>query len=237
MLLSRGARFLPIMVPMGRMHQSGTIGSSRASRVTILLAFALAAVSCSHGVSRIETRSLPKPNPTVYLFPRPLEEVHAAAWQAFSSDHQWKEPIFGKSASTDSTARLESTLLVESSTNALSGKAVFADPANAHDLYLHSSHMPFVVSSVYRGRYGGLPFIATFHLHLADRGSNTLVSVMASNAEVLNGTKFGIGSCGPGQAWNCVKVQPTTVEEYSILRYLGRYLGVADMPAVILPAP
>jgi hypothetical protein len=95
--------------------------------------------------------------------------------------------------------------------------------------------MPFVASSVYRGRDGGLPFIATFHLHLTMAGSNTTVTVTASDTQVVNGTKFGFGPCGPGQGWNFESVRPTTVEEYSILRYLGGYLGVTNMPAIVLP--
>ena len=213
-----------------RPHLPGRLRMSKV--LTIVLAVALAVVSCSHGVSRIQTRSLPSPNPTRYSFPLPLEEVRTRAWQAFSREHQYKEPIFGRSAGT---VRLESILSAECSTNAVSGEAVFADPANAHDLYLHSSHTPFATSAIYRGHDGGLPFIASFHLHLTGSGSDTVVTVTASNAEVVNGTKFSIGPCGPGQAWNCVKVKPTTVEEYSILRYLGRYLGLTNMPAVILP--
>lgn len=201
--------------------------------VTIVLAVALAAVSCSHGVSRIRTRPLPGPNPTSYSFPLPVEEVHARAWEAFSREHQRGAPIFRKPASAD---YWEPVLSAECSTNAVSGKAVFADPVNAHDIYLHSSHTPFATSSVYRGRDGGLPLIATFHLHLAGSGSDTVVTVTASAAEVVNGTKFGIGPCGPGQAWNYVKVRSTTVEEYAVLRYLGGYLGITNMPAVILPA-
>ena len=200
---------------------------------TIALVVAVVAVSCSHNVSRIQTRSLLSPNPTSYSFPLPLEEVHTRALQAFSIEHQIKERIFEKSASPVS---LRTVLSAESSTNAMHGKALFADPANAHDIYLDTSHTPFVVSSVYRGRDGGLPFIATFRLHLAGSGPETVVTVTASGAEVINGTKFGIGPCGPGQGWNCVKVQPTTVEEYSILSYLGRYLGITNMPPVILPA-
>ena len=198
----------------------------------VILIVALVVVSCSHGVSRIQTRSLSSPNPTTYSFPLPLVETHSKALQAFSTEHQYKEPIFGRQASKE---RLESVLSVECSTNALYAKAVFDDPANAHDIYLHSSHSPFTLSSIYRGREGGLPFISHFHLHLTSSGSDTVVTVTATNAEVINGTKFSIGSCGPGQAWNCVRVKPTTVEEYSLLRYLGRYLGITNMPAVILP--
>jgi hypothetical protein len=158
--------------------------------------------------------------------------VHAKALQAFSIEHQVREPVFSQSGAGPG---FEHVLFAECVTNAVFADAIFRDPANAQDIYLRT-HGPFVVSSVYRGRDGGLPFIANFHLHLAGRAADTMVTVTASDAEVINGTKFGIGSCGPGQHWNRVKVKPTTVEEYGILRYLGRYLGITNMPAVILPA-
>ena len=199
--------------------------------LTTILAVALVAVSCIRG---IQTHPLPAPNPTTYSFAVPLEQVHTGALQAFSIEHQIHEPVFGRSSGP---VHLESVLSAECSTNAVFGEAVFRDPANAHDIYLHSFHTPFAVSSVYRGRDGGLPFIATFHLHLTSSGSDTVVAVTASDSEVVNGTKFGFGPCGPGQGWNCERVRPTTVEEYSILRYLGRYLGITNMPAVVLPAP
>jgi hypothetical protein len=205
--------------------------------LTILLAsiLAWATVSCSHGVSRIRTHSLPGPNPTSYSFPLPPAEVHTKALEAFSTKHQAGVPIFPKSVSK---GHLASVLSAECATNALQAKAVFEDPANARDLYLHSFHTPFTTSPVYRGRDGGLPFNAVFHLHLAggNSGSATVVTVTASETEVVNGTKFGIGSCGPGQKWNWVKVKPTTIEEYSILHYLGRHLGLTNMPAILLPA-
>jgi hypothetical protein len=191
-----------------------------------------AAMAC-RVFKRIRSRAA---NPTSYSFPLPPDEVYAKALHAFSREHQYKEPIFGKSTErSKDDVRLESVLSVDCSTNVLSGNPRFKDPANAHDIFLSASHTPFTLSSVYCGRDGGLPFIAVFRLHMVGAGSNTVVTVMTSEAEVINGTKFGIGPCGPGQGWNCVKVNPTTVEEYSILRYLGRYLGVTNMPDVILP--
>ena len=66
-------------------------------------------------------------------------------------------------------------------------------------------------------------------------GSNTVVTVTASDTEVVTGTKFGFGPCGPGQGYVYESVKPTTVEEYSILRYIGSYIGVTNMPEVIKP--
>ena len=201
--------------------------------LTALFAITLAAVSCSHGVSRIQTRSLPASNPTTYSFPLPLEEVRTRALQAFSIEHQVQQPIFGHSTPA---SHLESVFAAECATNAVFGPDLFREPANTNDIFLHTFHTPFVISSVYHGKHGGLPFIASFRLHLADAGSNTTVSVIAYQTQVINGTKFGFGPCGPGQGWNCQSVAPTTVEEYSILLYLGRYLGITNMPAVIFPA-
>lgn len=202
--------------------------------MTAITAVALLGVSCSRGVSRIQTRPLPSPNPTSYSFPMPLEDVRIKALEAFSIQHQVDEPIFARSPIA---LHFENTLFAECSTNAIISEAIFRDPANTNDIYLHTFHSPFVVSSVYRGRAGGLPFIASFHLHLTSSATNTLVTVTASDTEVINGEKFGFGSCGPGYGWNCERVKPTTVEEYSVLRYLGSYLGVTNMPAVSLPGP
>ena len=199
---------------------------------TAVLAIALTTVSCSRGVSHVQTRVLRVSNLTTYSFALPLEEVRARALQAFSLEHQVEQPIFGRSVPA---SHLESILSAECATNAVFGAAVFADPRNTNDIYLHSFHTPFIASAVYCGCKGGLPFIAAFHLHLVEVGSNTVITVTASNTQVVNGTKFGFGPCGPGQGWNYENVRPTTVEEYSILRYLGGYLGVTNMSPVIVP--
>jgi hypothetical protein len=192
----------------------------------------LAVIVCCTACSRVQTRNLARPNPTSYSFPFSSQHVHDAAMVAFSSDCQWKHPVFGRQSSP-----YRWPIWLESVTNASYSKAIFSDPLNAQDLYLHCGHDPVVPSAVYVGKGGNLPFIADFHLHLQMADSNaTVVSVAALNAEVINGEHFGIGSCGPGMANTYVPVKPTTVEEYTILRYLGNYLGVTNMPAVNLPA-
>jgi len=200
--------------------------------ITTLSIIALATISCSCSVTQVQTLPLPSPNPTSFSFPLPLAEIHTKALEAFSIEHQIDQPIFGRS---DLATPLEDTLSAECATNAVFGQAAFRDPANAQDIYLHTFHMPFVLSSVYRGKDGGLPFIATFHLHLAASGSNTVVTITASDTEIVTRTKFGFGPCGPGQGYVYESVKPTTVEEYSILRYVGSYIGVTNMPEVIKP--
>ncbi len=49
------------------------------ARLTAFIAVVIFAVSCSKGVSPVKTRSLSRPNPTVYSFPLPLEQVRTRA--------------------------------------------------------------------------------------------------------------------------------------------------------------
>src|SRR5947208_2514368 len=109
--------------------------------LTTIVGVALVAVSCSRGVSRVQTHSLPTVNPTTYTFSLPLEELHARALEVFSVDHQLEEPIFGRSPST---VFLEGLLAAECATNASFSETVFREPANTNDIYLHSFHSPFV---------------------------------------------------------------------------------------------
>lgn len=192
------------------------------------LAMALLSTSCS---SRVQTLTLSHPNPTSYSFPHPAQQVHDSAMKALSTEHQYRNPIFGKQPSG-----FRSNLTLETSSESVYSEGIFRDALNAQDLYLHSFYDPIVRSAVYRGKDEGLPFIAAFHVHLKPVGADaTMVSVTALNTEVIAGKHFGIGPCGPGMANTYKRVEPTTVEEYTVLRYLGSFMGVTNMPALILP--
>jgi hypothetical protein len=113
-------------------------------RFTALFVIALVTVSCTSGVSRIQTRSLPTPNVTSYSFPLPVDEIRIKAMKAFSIHHQVQEPVFGRSPVGSGYRDIFSA---ECCTNALFGKDVFGDPANTNDIYLHTFGTAFVVSS------------------------------------------------------------------------------------------
>ena len=201
-------------------------------RNTQIICFVLFVTSCS---LHIHSLSLSSPNPTNYVFPYPSNVVREKILEALSIEHQINHPIFGHSIASSIFSHLESDLSVECATNSIFGTQIFTNPANTQDVYLHSFGLPFTTSPIYRGRKGGLPFIANFHLHFTSDGSSTVISITALDTKVINGQKFGIGPCGPGEGNNYVKVKPTTIEEYTILRYLGGYLGATNMPEVILP--
>ncbi|HTS18750.1 MAG TPA: hypothetical protein VMP11_14340 [Verrucomicrobiae bacterium] len=202
----------------------------------LLAAFA---VSCNRGVSRIQILALSQPNPTTYSFPLAVGDFHARAVEAFSTDHQVKDPIFPvppEATSLRGEMLWSSNFSVELSGAGGVFSSVFTNLDNDNDIYLQNFDMPFTLSPLYRGRNGGLPFVASFYLHLvAASSSTTVVMVTAMDTRVINGEHYGVGPCGPGYGWRYDPVKPTTVEEYTILRYLGDHVGISNMPPVILP--
>src|SRR6185436_13352570 len=96
-------------------------------------------------------------------------------------------------------------------------------PGNDRDLYLGDDADPLWDSPIYRGPHDGLPFHAHFHVHFAAISPTaTSVSVTALETYVINGQTTGMP--GHGRARREVRVEPTSVEEYVVLRYIGGIL-------------
>lgn len=188
--------------------------------------------SCSNPPVRLLI--LPQPNPTSYTFRMPVTEFLTGATQALTFRHQIQEPIFAPLDGHTAIFRV-----ADSKHHLFAPEPLFRDPANTNDLYLHTYGSPIAPSSVYRGAKEGLAFFASFHLHLTDTGTNvTIATVTALGTEIVNGWYFGLNiHTGFGRQARIVPASPTTVEEYTILLYLGRYLGVTDMPELVVPSP
>lgn len=179
---------------------------------------------------------LPHRNPTAYVFEGSVGEVHERVAEALRV-HEAPDRVFGERLSPPhAEVQFADYFVVEDARDPTFGSDILSDPGNENDLYVHTYGDPLWLSPVYRGRRGGLPFIAAFHVHVASKGEDgTLVNVRAINPEVRNGMVWGLGSCGPGYAWHQERVAPTTVEEYALLRYFGRTLGAVGMPEMALP--
>jgi hypothetical protein len=200
------------------------------------------AVSCTKNVSRVQVLPVDRPNPTSYVFERPASEVHEHAKTALRA-YGAVEMAFGKRPYRDPLSDSDAVdyadyFVVEEAGDALSSsQEILSRPGNGDDLYVHTWSDPLWPSPVYRGGGAGLPFTAEFHVHLAALGPNrTVVSVTAVKTQIWNGMKWAVGSCGPGYQWRIQPVAPTTVEEYTLLRYLGLVMNVQGMPEVAVPA-
>jgi hypothetical protein len=156
-----------------------------------------------------------------------LDELRARVMAGLTVDKQVKNPLF-------SSTKWRAILHVSEAQRA-SWVKVLQLPGNERDLYLSASHDPLWESPIYRGPRDGLPFVAAFHVHFAASSPTlTSVSVTALDPQVLNGQTTGMP--GHGRANRYVRVAPTSIEEYVVLRYIGNILGVRSMPNVILPA-
>jgi hypothetical protein len=186
-------------------------------------------ISCSSDIHPIETKSFSEKNPTSYEFARPMSEVKQAVLSAF--DTSKKNPVTDEFHSSFST--MSFFFVAESKEDALFSKHVFENPENSNDLYLHSYGEPISHSFVYSAVGDALKYRATFQLHLtAPTENSTKVSVITHNPTVINGSKC----CGlHGYVSNDVPVEPTTIEEYKILLFVGRLLGAQNMPPLRLP--
>jgi hypothetical protein len=197
---------------------------SKYIRAAILL---ILCVSCGRDIHTIETRPLSHKNPTSYVFPVPVPEARERVLAALKDDGLMQD------LQASFPMAPHSYFVAESREHAVFSERVFADPANRDDVYLHSYGTPVCLSPVYHG--GGVPlrYVAAFQLHLVAAGDGgTRVSVVTHDPKVINGSKC----CGlHGYAANTVAVEPTTIEEYKILLFLGRALGEGDMPPLRLP--
>jgi hypothetical protein len=211
-------------------------------RWTSLLLCAATVLACTKNVVPVQVLPLDHPNPTSYVFEKPAAEVHEQAKAALKTLGA-VDMAFGKRPYRDPLVDAEAVqfaadFVVEETGNAYSsGRELLSRPGNQDDLYVHTWSDPLWPSPVYVGRGTALPFVADFHVHLAAAGpTRTVVSVAAVNTRIVNGMTWGIGSCGPGYMWRPEPVAPTTVEEYTLLRFLGRAMHVEGMPEVAVPS-
>lgn len=185
-------------------------------------------ISCSSDVHKIKTRPLNQKNPTSYVFAGPLQKVRERILTAFE-DFQVKEE-FDSFFSPNNNGFLVSVRTIEEHGDY---EPIFASPENHNDIYLHSWGEPIDPSNVYFGGGKPLRYRAEFQLHLtAPDDNSTQISVITHKPSVINGSVC----CGlHGYRSNDVVVEPTTIEEYRILLFIGRILGVNDMPPLRLP--
>jgi len=183
--------------------------------------FAAAFAAC--GNPAVESKPLPSPNPTTYAFDAGVAEIHQAIRQLY--DQQFRErsrylftPVFpGDDNLIDEMA------------------AVFGQPGNENDAYLSYMHDPVGLSQMYTVGGEPVPYLADFHLHItSQKPGKTRVEVRVLRPEVLAG-KTLLPQHHMTRANIYLPVEPTTIEEYSILLKIGAVVGQSNMPRLVLP--
>lgn len=162
-------------------------------------------------------------NPTSWSFPFPLAEVRAKAREAFSLDHQIAHPV-----PLAFSTPMMNTLDMLTVDDVEKGGALQATFKDSNDIHLNDLRDVLWYSMI----YGGKEAVASFVIHFDPAGEKTTrVTVTAVDPKVID----GLACCGPhGLYARYVPAAATTHEEYTILRYLGEFLGV-KMPPPIIP--
>ncbi|MCP4542364.1 MAG: hypothetical protein GY832_35020 [Chloroflexi bacterium] len=183
----------------------------------------------------IQVKELPQPNPTTYVFAVPVSEVHERVYYGIRSGWRSRDKFFGSlgfvtipwRGTTDTVG-----FFVETKDEASFGKRVFNDPANDNDLFLRRSGSS-IASRTYFALDEPLPYETEFQIHLEPIGTDsTQVTVVSLNPAVLK----GVGGLGPHGYYPAeIAVEPSTIEEYTILLYIGHVLGDTSMPELKLP--
>jgi hypothetical protein len=207
--------------------------------IKVICLFILAqSIAVANVQGEIKTKHLPNRNPTSYIYDKPLHDVRAAVVRL----HAIRAVLFKlpKDVGTPELIQKDpyvvSSMIFETAQDASPfSVSIFKTPANNQDTYLHSFHNPIAISAVYFRKNRPLLYIASFHLHLTALTANTTkVEIYTHDSEVIE-----LGGRLPGvhgvQSYKYVKVPPTTIEEYCLLKRLGAELGMKDMPEIVLP--
>jgi hypothetical protein len=198
----------------------------KTAKMMMMMFISLLVFACNRDIHPIETKPFSQKNPTDYEFALPVSEVRKKLLAAFK-DFDLRQKL---ASSFDSNSRY---LVSVRSKDDPDPEKTFDNPENKNDLYLHSWGEIIGPSPIYFGGGKPLEYRAEFQLHLTKAGNNrTKVSVITHKPHVINGSKC----CGPhGEVSNNVPVEPTTIEEYKILLFIGSVLGTKDMPPLRMP--
>ena len=129
------------------------------------------------------------------------------------------------------TNRMQIFFVAETSKDTIFSKNYFSTQLTSNDIYLTSFHRTWI-SKLYYSNDHHLKYTTDFAVKLKMIDSNlTQLNVVALNPEVVNGMSIGIH--GPQNEYQ--KVEPTTIEEYSILLSIADKLGDKTLLPLILP--
>lgn len=116
----------------------------------------------------------------------------------------------------------------------LLAKNLLIKPGNENDAYLYGDISPIGESQVYFKNGQPLIYYADFHIHVtAVSPKKTRVDISTYDSSVAVGVDENWSPRGPSLIE--VDVDPTTIEEYQLLLNIGKQLGAAEMPPLVLP--
>src|SRR5437868_4339605 len=190
---------------------------------------------CMHAQT-IKSKAMPQKNPTSFVFNFSIHTLKDSIISFFTPKNQSGdkdlEKIFYMMA--DPSHKIYIPFAAETNRNARFGKEYFMNNSDSNDIYLHPIIDSWPSQIYYKGNYKALDFRCAFIIKFNQIGDfSTELCIEDFRPRVLTGETEGISCHGP--IAKETKVQPTTIEEYTILLVIAKKLGVKSMPALITP--
>ena len=194
----------------------------RRTHVFTFLAAVLLLAGCRPRSVTIEERPLVKRNLTSFSFDASIDSIRVAIAEA--RGEKWQ----------DSQSAYQGATLVWKNAKSPVDNPTNKEALHLQDAFLFGMGNAVGTSQVYFKNGKGLTYYADFQIHLIPTSSsNTLVEVFTHGSHVLAGTEWHPFA----RAGIYVTVDATSIEEYQILLDIGKQLGAASMPKILLPEP
>jgi len=192
---------------------------------------------CGESPKQVNKKTLIHPNQTSLTIKLPINKLRDTLVKIFDIDHQEDNKILGriffyKSDPKDLDVH-QITFWPETSDTCTFGKEYFKKPNTKNDVFLNQFGEIWY-STMYFNKSKPFQIRTEFAFQLKELSKNTtLITVKALDPKILNGTKC----CGPclGNYSLEEKVQPTTVEEYTLILYIAENLSIKDLQPLQLP--
>jgi len=204
--------------------------------VIIGITFSLVSFAACESEYPIQKRVFPLKNIPKHVFNFPADKLRDTIITLFSLDNgkQYHDSvlikIFYDAILNDKN--MPCTFSVETSKDTIFSKKYFSNPKTANDLFLCSLGS-FWFSKYYYSKDQPLEFISNFAIKFKKvDDSFTEVQIVADDPQVINGTKC----CGfHGTYSKYTPVEPTLIEEYTLLQYIASKLGDTTLSPIKVP--
>jgi hypothetical protein len=202
---------------------------------------------CGPNSVALQRKPLARPNPTNFVFDASVAEVKLAVKKWYdkrrheelkaNKTREWPGHADEETRkSLTGLLRLPPAMLFWKGDADALAKFLLTKPGDENDAYFYATDSPVGLSQVYFKDGQSLIYFADFHIHLAELGPMKTRVEITTYDPVVNTTARGPWSLERGgRPFIYVPVDPTTVEEYQILRGIGEQLGATNMPAVLVP--
>jgi len=192
-------------------------------------------------IEPIEEKSFPVRNISEHTFKIPFNQIKDSIVAFFNFENQYKNKFiesifyyyFPDNDSAKNNKHFVSFNAETKKDSSYFSKSYFSNANTSNDIYLRS-YDGWWLSKLYFSKGKPLEYGTSFIIKLSkiDRNS-TKVSIVAEDPIVINGID-GFGFHGPrGRE---TKVQPSSIEEYSLLLFIADKLGDKTLPPLKLPS-